>query len=156
MFTLLLIDWYQITSAMETIGVCVVLPIVIVWLFNRRRTNEINKKAEIILKAIDAGVEVDPNLLKNEVSQRSVKEGLLNKFTGAVVTTLMGIVTIAFAVIVISKHGSRVNEEMMVVALVGGLLVAIGLALFGTYLVGKKMFAAEIEAEAKAQNNKQA
>ena len=156
MFTLLLIDWYQITSAMETIGVCVVLPIVIVWLFNRRRTNETNKKAEIILKAIDAGVEADPDLLKNEVSQRSVKEGLLNKFTGAVVTTLMGIVTIAFAVIVISKHGSRVNEEMMVVALVGGLLVAIGLALFGTYLVGKKMFAAEIEAEAKAQNNKQA
>lgn len=156
MFTLLLIDWYQITSAMETIGICVVLPIVIVWLFNRRRTNETNKKAEIILKAIDAGVEVDPDLLKNEVSQRSVKEGLLNKFTGAVVTTLMGIVTIAFAVIVISKHGSRVNEEMMVVALVGGLLVAIGLALFGTYLVGKKMFAAEIEAEAKAQNNKQA
>lgn len=156
MFTLLLIDWYQITSAMETIGICVVLPIVIVWLFNRRRTNETNKKAEIILKAIDAGVEVDPDLLKNDVSQRSVKEGLLNKFTGAVVTTLMGIVTIAFAVIVISKHGSRVNEEMMVVALVGGLLVAIGLALFGTYLVGKKMFAAEIEAEAKAQNNKQA
>ena len=156
MFTLLLIDWYQITSAMETIGICVVLPIVIVWLFNRRRTNETNKKAEIILKAIDAGVEADPDLLKNEVSQRSVKEGLLNKFTGAVVTTLMGIVTIAFAVIVISKHGSRVNEEMMVVALVGGLLVAIGLALFGTYLVGKKMFAAEIEAEAKAQNNKQA
>ena len=156
MFTLLLIDWYQITSAMETIGICVVLPIVIVWLFNRRRTNETNKKAEIILKAIDAGVEVDPDLLKNDVSQRSVKEGLLNKFTGAVVTTLMGIVTIAFAVIVISKHGSRVNEEMMVVALVGGLLVAIGLALFGTYLVGKKMFAAEIEAEAKTQNNKQA
>ena len=156
MFTLLLIDWYQITSAMEAIGVCVVLPIVIVWLYNRRRTNETNRKAEIILKAIDAGVEVDPDLLKNEVSQRSVKEGLLNKFTGAVVTTLMGIVTIAFAVIVIGKHGSRVNEEMMVVALVGGLLVAIGLALFGTYLVGKKMFAAEIEAEAKAQNNKQA
>ena len=156
MFTLLLIDWYQITSAMEAIGVCVVLPIVIVWLYNRRRTNETNRKAEIILKAIDAGVEVDPDLLKNEVSQRSVKEGLLNKFTGAVVTTLMGIVTIAFAVIVIGKHGSRVNEEMMVVALVGGLLVAIGLALFGTYLVGKKMFAAEIEAEAKAQNNKHA
>ena len=156
MFTLLLIDWYQITSAMETIGICVVLPIVIVWLFNRRRTNETNKKAEIILKAIDAGVEVDPDLLKNEVSQRSVKEGLLNKFTGAVVTTLMGIVTMAFAVIVISKYGYRVDGEMMVVALVGGLLVAIGLALFGTYLVGKKMFAAEIEAEAKAQNNKQA
>ena len=89
-------------------------------------------------------------------SEKSVKEGLLNKFTGAVVTTLMGIVTIAFALILIIKFGSKVNEEMLVVALVGGLLVAIGLALFGTYIAGKKMFAAEIEAETKAQNNKQA
>ena len=156
MFTLLLMDWYQITSAMEIIGICVVLPIAIVWLINRRRTNETDKKTEIILKAIDAGVEVDPGLLKNEMSQKSVKEGLLNKFTGAVVTTLMGIVTTAFALILIIKYGSKVDEEMLVVALVGGLLVAIGLALFGTYIAGKKMFAAEIEAETKAQNNKQA
>ena len=155
MFTLLLLDWYQITSAMETIGICVVLPIVIVWLFNRRRTNETNKKAEIILKAIDAGIEVNPNLLRNEVPQKSVKEVLLNKLTGAMVTTLMGIVTIVFAVILISKYGYKVDEEMMTVALVGGLLVAIGLALFGTYIAGKKMFAAEIEAETEAQNNKQ-
>lgn len=156
MLTLLLMDWYQITNAMEIIGICVVLPITIVWLINRRRTNETDKKTEIILKAIDAGVEVDPSLLKNEVSQKSVKEGLLNKFTGAVVTTLMGIVTTAFALILIIKYGSKVDEEMLVVALVGGLLVAIGLALFGTYIAGKKMFAAEIEAETKAQNNKQA
>ena len=80
----------------------------------------------------------------------------MNKFTGAVVTTLMGIVTTAFALILNIKFGSKVSGEILVVALVGGLLVAIGLALFGTYIVGKKMFAAEIEAETKAQNNKQA
>ena len=74
MFTLLIIDWYQITSAMEIIGICVVLPIAIVWLINRRRTNETNKKTEIILKAIDAGVEVDPGLLGKECQGGSFEQ----------------------------------------------------------------------------------
>ena len=39
--------------------VCVVLPIVIVWLVARTRQNEANRKAEIMLKAIEAGVPVD-------------------------------------------------------------------------------------------------
>ena len=48
------------------IGVCVVLPVTIVWLIMRTRQNETNRKAEIMLKAIEAGVAVDPNLFKEE------------------------------------------------------------------------------------------
>lgn len=32
------------------IGVCVVLPVMIVWLINRTRQNETNRKTEIMLK----------------------------------------------------------------------------------------------------------
>ena len=37
------------------LGICVVLPVMIVWLVNRTRQNETNRKTEIMLKAIEAG-----------------------------------------------------------------------------------------------------
>ena len=37
------------------ISVCVVLPVMVVWLVNRTRQNEINRKADIMLKAIESG-----------------------------------------------------------------------------------------------------
>lgn len=38
---------------------CIALPVSIVWMVQRSRQNETNKKAEIMLKAIEAGVPVD-------------------------------------------------------------------------------------------------
>ena len=43
------------------LGICVVLPVMIVWLVNRTRQNETNRKTEIMLKAIEAGATIDAN-----------------------------------------------------------------------------------------------
>ena len=42
------------------LGICVILPVMIVWIVSRVRQNEINRKAEIMLKALEAGVEINP------------------------------------------------------------------------------------------------
>ena len=39
--------------------ICVVLPVTIVWLVARTKQNETNRKAEIMLKAIESGAQVD-------------------------------------------------------------------------------------------------
>ena len=36
------------------IGVCVIMPIIVVWLNNRTSQNETNKKTEILLKSIES------------------------------------------------------------------------------------------------------
>ena len=74
---------YALKDIINVIGICVVLPIVIVWLINRRRTNETNRRAEILLKAIDAGSTVDLNLFQEPQKQRSIKEKLLDRLTAA-------------------------------------------------------------------------
>ena len=46
------------TSIIISLGICVVLPVLIVWLIMRKQTNDTNKRTEIILAAL----EKNPNL----------------------------------------------------------------------------------------------
>lgn len=50
-------------KALVFLGVFVALPVLIVWLVNRTRQNETNRKTELLLKAMESGTPIDPNLL---------------------------------------------------------------------------------------------
>ncbi len=132
------------------IFVCVVLPVLIVWLALRARQHSIDKKAEIMLKAIESGATIDPNLLKPQTEQKSLKEKLLGRLTGACVTSLLGV---AFLVggLVLDWNFAFLPIQIQT-SLLGGILLAVGIALFVTYFAGKNMLAKEIEAEETALN----
>ena len=153
MFTLLTMNAYVLKDIISAMGICVVLPIVIVWLINRRKTNETNRRAEILLKAIEAGSTVDLNLFKEQQKQKSIKEKLLDRLTAAWVTTLVGLPIIAFGISMycLLEHPS---EGLLAIACIGGIIMAVGIALFGVYFAGKKLLATEIEAEAKSKEQK--
>ena len=133
------------------IFICVVLPVTIVYLVARTKQNETNKKAEIMLKAIESGATVDMNQFNTEKKgPKTIKQDLLEKFTGACITTFMGIAFVAWAII------GYVNPEFTdgrlfnrLAPMTGGVLLAVGLGLFISYFVGKKMLSKEIEAEEK-------
>lgn len=144
MFTLLEINMYALQKMVTTIGIWVVLPVLVVWLVNRKRTNDTNRKAEIMLKAIEAGVAIDPNLLKENKRVRSTKEILLNRLTAAWVTTLGSILLL-----------ERPSESLLLISGFGGVMLAVGIAMFFVYSSGRKLFEAEIEAESKALKNKE-
>lgn len=133
--------------------VCVVLPITIVWIVSRTRQNETNKKAEIMLKAIESGAQVDPNYFKPSGKQAKkqtllIKQDLLDKLTGACITGFIGLGFVTLGVIRAvnpSFGGGLWMCEWWLPA--GGILLAVGLGLFISYYVGKNMLAKEIEAE---------
>ena len=130
------------------LGICVVLPVMIVWLVTRARQNETNKKTEIMLKAIESGATIDANFFKEKQGAKTIKERLLKRLTGACIFTLMGVV---FTVI------GFVNKDMMtemtlsftIPCIFGGIFFAIGIGLLIVFFVGKKMLVKEMEAEAK-------
>lgn len=134
------------------IGVCVVLPVMIVWLVMRSRQNEMDKKTEIMLKAIESGAAVDKDFFKTEESrQKSLKEKLLGKLTGACVTSLIGVALIIFGFL--SANGESLCNSIhffLPLPVIGGILLAVGISLFVVYFVGKKMLSKEIEAEEKS------
>ena len=154
MFTLLEINMYALQKMVTTIGIWVVLPVLVVWLVNRKRTNDTNRKAEIMLKAIEAGVAIDPNLLKENKRVRSTKEILLNRLTAAWVTTLGSIPFIAFGITMYILL-ERPAESLLLISGIGGVMLAVGIAMFFVYSSGRKLFEAEIEAESKALKNKE-
>ena len=133
------------------IFICVVLPVAIVWLVARTKQNETNRKAEIMLKAIESGAQVDMSQFSTEKKgPKSIKQELLDKLTGACVTTFMGIAFLIWAFI------GYFNPEFTdgrffnrLAPVTGGVMFAIGIGLFISYFVGKKMLAKDIEAEEK-------
>lgn len=135
--------------------VCVVLPIVIVWLVARTRQNEANRKAEIMLKAIEAGVPVDMSQFEpaKKKSAKSIKQELLDKLNGAIITGLMGIGFLVLGILRAIDPQFGLNTFLNKWWLpAGGVLLAVGIGLFISYYVGKKMLAKEIEAEENALN----
>lgn len=139
-------SWNNLIDNLIPIGVCVVLPIFIVWLNLRAKMNETNRKAEVMLKAIEAGKEVDADYFKPEGKAKTVKGQLLGKLTGACITFLIGALVMTI-VLCMSAQEKIDSEATLVFAVFGGIMIAIGVALFISFFVGKKMLAKEMEAE---------
>ena len=131
--------------------VCVALPVAIVWIVSRTRQHETDRRAEVMLKAIEAGEPVDVKKLgaPRKVG-RSVKQELLDKLNGACVTSLIGVVLLIYAII--GYYNPEWVEGRLLSTnahIFGGILLAIGAGLFITYFISRKALAKEIEAEEK-------
>ena len=111
-----------------------------------------------MLKAIEAGATLDANFFKEQQNSKTIKERLLGRLTGALIMTLLGVALLAIAIVFGNSYapdGWNFNDSPApVFAVIGGILLAIGLALFAVFFAGKKMLAKEMEAEAKALEQK--
>ena len=133
------------------IFICVVLPVAIVWLALRNQRNETNKKAEVMLKAIESGATLDDDFFRTRQQTKTVKEKLLDRLTGASITSLLGIACLVGGILICNATSWSFEEgPLCLLPVTGGILLAIGIALFVVYFVGKKMLSKEIEAEEKA------
>ena len=136
------------------IGICVVLPVMIVWLVMRNRQNETNKKTEIMLKAIESGAKIDTNLFKTQLTPaKTIKEKLLSRLTAACVVSAIGL-SVCITTLILSYIGGVLTQVIQGFIVIGGIILAIGIALFVVYFVGKRMMAKEIEAEEKSLGKK--
>ena len=142
--------WNHFFDAIVPICICVVLPSIIIWLIGRVKQNETNRKAEIMLKALDNGAKIDTDFLKSQSSSRTIKERLLGRLTGACVTGLLGVAFLVGGILICNATSWSIEDgPMCLLAPIGGILLAIGIALFIVYFVGKRMLAKEMEAEEK-------
>lgn len=133
------------------IGICVVLPVMIVWLVMRRRQHEMDRKTEVMLKAIEAGAKIDAGFFTGHQEALTIKERLLKRLTSACVTSLLGLFMLVGGVLCGEGMGwDLLDSPAFILTIPGGVLLAIGIALFIVYFVGKKMLAKEIEAEERS------
>lgn len=88
-----------IIALLIPICICVVLPVMVVWLITRAMTRKTEKKMDVLVKAIENGVEINSDLLieATEGKPKSVKMELVNKLGTGVMLSLMGLVFIVLA-----------------------------------------------------------
>lgn len=120
------------------------------------KKNETNRKAEVMLKAIENGASIDPEFFKSttkQKKQRTIKERLLDRLTGACVTGLIGVAMLAYGIWKGDLNGWDNGDKMLI--LISGVLIAVGIANLVLFIIGKNMLSKEIEAEEEQKQIKQ-
>ena len=137
------------------VGICVVLPIMIIWIINKRKAHEIDKQTEILMAMLEKHPDLDPaevmkKLNVSSKSHKSVKEKLLgNLFSGGMML-MMGLAILIPHLCGLVFFGNQANGIY-----VGGMMVAMGVAFLIYYFVSKKQLSVEIEAEEKQLQEQQ-
>lgn len=136
-------NFEDLTELLVPIGICVALPISIVYLILKRKIISENNKKEIILAALEknADVNIEELVKKTSAPDKLLKEKLLKKLKWGLMTIVLSIGLFIYAIFV----GDAGELKLYVIG--GVVLLAIGVSLLFTYLMGKKMLAKEMEAE---------
>ncbi|MBO4817820.1 MAG: hypothetical protein J5498_06025 [Bacteroidales bacterium] len=109
------------------IVVCFLLPVCIILIVSLARKHEIDKRTDVMLKAIEAGQPVDPNLFSRPSERKSSAEKSADKLQGAVVTLLLGVVfTVLFFI------GNDLPWQKYYI-IAGPILLAAGIANYVSY-----------------------
>ena len=137
-------------------GVCIALPLIILWVTNKRKNHEIDKKTEILMALLEKNPDLDPAEvldkldMSSEDGNKPLKERLLEKLLGGCICTLIGIVLFFTHLFDFVFLGDKTTGVVG-----GGVLTAIGIALIIYYLVSKKMLQNEIATEEKRMTEQQ-
>lgn len=126
-------------------GICVILPIAIVWLIVRARQNQTNREAEVLLRSMETGHPIDKDTLRQLTGRGvAIKFRLLILLTAAFIATLLGVAFLVLAFVEVAINPPKLDFDYIMTS---GIFLAIGIAFFLAYFIGKRMLAKEIEAE---------
>ena len=116
---------------------CVILPIVMVFLNNNKKIRQDNVRKDIILAALekDANVNIEELVRKMNAPQKLLKEKLLRKLLIGSVLLPLGLAFFA-----VGFFADYAGDPFSFCA-PGMIFLAIGIAFIANYFVGKKMLA---------------
>lgn len=137
------------------ISICAVLPVLIVWLYMRNKTNETNRRAEIMKLAIENNTQqTDLSGLLSSLNkkEKGVKERLLNRLQLGAMSTALGLALLG-AAIWQDYQGGAGPESLQDMYLAGAIFLLVGIAVIITFFISKKMLKQEMEAEAEEKAN---
>lgn len=144
-------DSFILVQVLVPISICVVLPVMIVWIVAKARAQEVNKRTEVILAAIEknSDLDVDKFFQKMSPEKHTIKERLLAKHQKGLIMTVIGgsglIGCIAWLLFL--PYDVFMVFVMSVMSVVFVALLAVGIGFFVNYKVGKKMLEKEMQAE---------
>lgn len=134
------------------LGVCVVLPVLVVWLVMRKKTNETNRRTEVMLAAIEKGSDVNAEKLlglfdktgkPTKTMRTALKERLMGKLLASFILMGIGIAFGIYALLMSIQGGSNTND-LAAYSFVSAVLLLVGAAFLISYFISRKFLAEEL------------
>ena len=145
-------------DALVPIGICVVLPIIVITLAMKTRRHEMDKKTEVLLKAVESGAQLDPAFFESAAKagckEKTVKDKLAGYLIAACITSGIGLLIAIVSVIFLTVKEDLNPAAILVLLVPCAILLGVGIAFFIVYAIGKKTWAkelAELDAEKRSE-----
>ena len=155
--------FYTLRNFIETLvplGICVILPIIVISLAMKTRRHEMDKKTEVLLKAVENGAQLDPAFFESAAKvgckEKTVKDKLMGWLIAGCITAGIGILLCIVSILIIVN--ADVDDAAIYMILIpSAVLIATGIAFFVAYFTGKKKIWAKelIELDAKKSADRQ-
>lgn len=146
----------ELIAVIVPIGICVVLPILIVWIIMQNKKNDTNRRTEIILAALEKNPDIgnmEEILKKMTPPQPTFREKMLRKLHGELMWgSTMAILGVALLITVTiwAISGGYATGDIAALVVIGTACFASGLGMLIAYFSGKKMLNKEVkESEVK-------
>lgn len=133
------------TGILVPIFICVVLPVAIVLIVFLYNMNSDNKRAEVLIKAIEANKDIDTDKLAEAFSKprRSPREILNLRLLRGSIFTLCGLGFVIFGLVGLANDFTIRMEPVMIPMICGASCLAVGISYLIAYFVTRKQLADE-------------
>ena len=134
------------------LGICVVLPVMVVWLIVRHKTNETNKRSEIVIAAIEKNSEIDVEdfFKKMTPPRKTRKEKLQQWLLWGSILTAAGLALLGLG-LYLDYSGGANNDKLTGLLMFGIISFFVGVAVLIVYAICRKDLAKELENEEKSE-----
>ena len=129
-----------IIATLVPISICVVLPIMIIYLITRQGINNDNKRAEIIIKAIEANNNIDADKLAEALGKqkKTPREILNRRLLYGCILNLEGI-GLSIAGIIGLCNGMEFGADPVSIPIISGMIcLALGISYLIVFFVTRK------------------
>ena len=118
------------------IFVCVVLPVAIVWIVFSTARNSDNKRAEVLIKAIENNTDIDADKLAEALNKKpkTPRERQLGRLLRGCIFTLIGAALTVISLTVIEP------DDQTGLLIISSVSAAIGIAYLIVYFCGRKAY----------------
>lgn len=129
---------HALIEILVPIGICVILPLGIFWLYYRAQMNKENKRTEIIMKALESNSNIDTDSLVKALENTSqTPQGIrYARLQRGCQYTLLGI---ALCVVFLISNGMEIDSDMaFLMIFAGAASIAVGISYLIVYFVSGK------------------
>ena len=131
----------NMTEVIVPVAVSCVMPIALMWLLMRASIKKSESKANVMIKAIENGADVNPDVFKALTKQgKSTRMKLVNRLEAGVILTLVGLM---FVICAVCGLGSFEYWGFYP----GIPLLAAGIGFLASFFFGMNFLKTQIEAE---------